>query len=318
MSKTLPKTLVEAIKYFDDPDVCVQYIADIRWPGGPVCPTCSGTEHSYLTTRRLWKCKACKRQFSVKVGTIFEDSSIKLKNWLTAIWLICNSKNGISSYELGRAIGVQQRSAWFMEHRIRLAMQMGSFDRITGEIEVDETFVGGKARNMHKDVRKRKITGTGGKDKTIVVGARERGGKVRATVVPDRSGATLVPFVRDTGDGRSDGLHGRARRLQRARIARVQARSDRPRRGLRPWTRVDERHGELLELAQAWPRRNIRRGQPGAPVPLCRRARVHVQPATPERLRPLPRRTRPRHRTPLDLQRTDHRDLAAAHAARSA
>jgi transposase-like protein len=124
MSKPLPATLVQAIRYFDDIDVCTQYVAEIRWPDGPVCPTCEGREHSYLTTRRLWKCKACKRQFSVKVGTIFEDSSVKLKNWLAAIWLITNSKNGISSYELGKAIGVQQRTAWFMNHRIRLAMQM--------------------------------------------------------------------------------------------------------------------------------------------------------------------------------------------------
>src|SRR5712691_4080046 len=150
MSKPLPQTLVQAIRYFDDIDVCTQFVAEIRWPDGPVCPDCGGTEHSYLTTRRLWKCKACKHQFSVKVGTIFEDSSIKLKNWLTAVWLISNSKNGISSYELGRAIGVHQLSAWFMEHRIRLAMQLGHFDRITGETEVDETFVGGKAKNRHK------------------------------------------------------------------------------------------------------------------------------------------------------------------------
>jgi transposase-like protein len=132
MSKPFPATLVEAIRYFDDIDVCTQFVAEIRWPDGPVCPDCGGMEHSYLTTRRLWKCKACKRQFSVKVGTIFEDSSVKLKNWLAAIWLITNSKKGISSYELGKAIGVQQRTAWFMNHRIRLAMQMGTFERYRG------------------------------------------------------------------------------------------------------------------------------------------------------------------------------------------
>jgi transposase-like protein len=197
----LPKTLVEANKYFDDPDVCVQFVADIRWPDGPVCPTCGGTEHSYLTTRRLWKCKACKRQFSVKVGTIFEDSSIKLKNWLTAIWLICNSKNGISSYELGRAIGVQQRSAWFMEHRIRLAMQIGTFDRITGEVEVDETFVGGKAINKHAhkriDYKKEGKPYTEGK--TIVIGARERNtGKVQAKVIPNRQPKSVQTFIADS------------------------------------------------------------------------------------------------------------------------
>jgi len=201
--KRLPRTLVEAIKYFDDPDTCVEFVAAIRWPDGPICPECGGTEHSYLTTRRLWKCKACKKQFSVKVGTIFEDSSVKLKNWLTAIWLICNSKNGISSYELGRAIGVQQRTAWFMEHRIRLAMQLGHFDAITGETEVDETFVGGKLKNKHKWQREqfqknRKSLADG---KSIVVGAKNREtGKVRAKVVKERGINTLVGFIGETVD----------------------------------------------------------------------------------------------------------------------
>ncbi len=192
----LPRTLLEAVRYFSDLDVCTEYVASLRWPNGPVCPRCGGTEHSYLTTRRLWKCKACKRQFSVKVGTIFEDSPLGLDKWLPSVWLIANSKNGISSHELGRALGVTQKSAWFMLHRIRLAMQTGTFERFDGPVEVDETFIGGKARNMHKDVRARKIHGTGGMDKTTVVGVLERGGDVRAAVVPDRRRVTLHAQVR--------------------------------------------------------------------------------------------------------------------------
>lgn len=146
----LPTTLLEAIRYFSDLDVCVEFVAKLRWPTGPVCPRCKGTEHSYLTTRRLWKCKDCKKQFSVKVGTIFEDSPLGLDKWLPAVWLAANSKNGISSHELARALGTTQKSAWFMLHRIRLAMQMNSRDSLDDEVEVDETFIGGRARNMHK------------------------------------------------------------------------------------------------------------------------------------------------------------------------
>lgn len=193
----LPETLIEAIRYFADLDVCTEFVAQMRWPDGPVCERCGGVEHSYLTTRRLWKCKGCKRQFSVKVGTIFEDSPLGLDKWLPAVWLVANSKNGISSHELGRSLGVTQKSAWSMLHRIRLALQAGGFDKIDGIAEIDETFIGGKARNMHKHVRERKITGTGGKDKAIVVGALERGGKVRAAVAADRTRATLHGYVRD-------------------------------------------------------------------------------------------------------------------------
>ena len=201
-AKRKPQTLLQAVRYFADIDVATTYFADIRWPQGPVCPKCAGLDHSYLTTRRVWKCKACKKQFSVKVGTIFEDSPLGLDKWLPAVWLAANSKNGISSYELGRALGITQTSAWFMLHRIRLAMQTGSFDKLDGEVEVDETLIGGKARNMHKHVRARKITGTGGKDKTAVVGTLKRGSeastsKVRAAVIADTRRDTLQAHVRD-------------------------------------------------------------------------------------------------------------------------
>jgi transposase-like protein len=185
----LPTNLLEAVLYFSDKDVANEFLAKIRWEHGPTCPTCGSLDHSYISTRRIWKCKACKKQYSVKVGTIFEDSPLGLDKWLPAVWLIANSKNGISSHELGRALGTTQKSAWFMLHRIRLAMQTGSFNKFTGPVEVDESFIGGKARNMHKSVKARKITGPGPKDKIVVAGILERGGEVRAR--PDRKAVTL-------------------------------------------------------------------------------------------------------------------------------
>jgi transposase-like protein len=119
MSKNAkPTSLIEAIRYFSDLDVCTELVANLRWPDGPGCPRCGSTEYSYLTTRRLWKCKGCKKQYSVKLGTIFEDSPLGLDKWLPAVWLIANSKNGISSHELARSLGVTQKSAWFMLHRM--------------------------------------------------------------------------------------------------------------------------------------------------------------------------------------------------------
>ncbi len=197
-TKRLPTNLLEAVRYFSDLDIATDFVAKMRWPNGPVCPRCEGTEHSYITTRRLWKCKSCKRQFSVKVGTIFEDSALGLDKWLPAVWLIANSKNGISSHELGRALGTTQKSAWFMLHRIRLAMQTGTFEKFSGIVEVDETYIGGKARNMHKAERARKITGTGVKDKAKVLGMIERGGMVRAEVITDIKRSTLQGRVHDS------------------------------------------------------------------------------------------------------------------------
>src|SRR5438270_3347452 len=134
--------VLEAIRYFGDIDVATKFVADLRWPRGPVCPRCGSVEHSYISTRRIWKCNACKRQFSVKVGTIFEDSALGLDKWLPAIWLAANSKNGISSHELARSLGTTQKSAWFMLHRIREAMRRGSVEKFSGKVEIDETLVG--------------------------------------------------------------------------------------------------------------------------------------------------------------------------------
>ncbi|MGD0567229.1 MAG: IS1595 family transposase [Candidatus Sulfotelmatobacter sp.] len=194
-----PKSLQEAIVYFSNPDNCIDYLAIRRWPDGRVvCPTCSSDKVKFNPARRLWQCSTHhpKRQFSIKVGTVMEDSAIPLDKWMTAAWMVTNCKNGVSSYEIARDVKVTQKSAWFMLHRIRLAMQDDFFgSKLGGEVEVDETFIGGKARNMHLSKRQRRITGTGGKDKTAVMGMMERGGKVRATVVPNRRKAALQAEV---------------------------------------------------------------------------------------------------------------------------
>jgi transposase-like protein len=195
-----PKSLQEAIVYFSNPDNCIDYLAIRRWPNGiVVCPTCGSVKVKFSEKRRTWTCSAhhAKREFSIKIGTVMEDSPIPLDKWMTATWLVTNCKNGISSYEIARGVKVTQKSAWFMLHRIRLAMQDDFFgSKLGGEVEVDETFIGGKARNMHVSERKRRITGTGGKDKTAVVGILERGGKVRASVIPNRRRKVLHEEVR--------------------------------------------------------------------------------------------------------------------------
>src|SRR5258708_16312833 len=180
-----PKTLQEAILYFADTNNCIDYLAARRWKDGIVCPTCGSIDVSFVASRRLWQCKTRhpKAQFSIKVGTIFEDSPITLDKWLLAMWMLANCKNGVSSYEISRATGISQKSTWFMLQRIRLSFQDEKSTKLSGEVEVDETFIGQKARNMHKDVRERKITGTGGKNQTVVMGIIERGGNVRAMVV---------------------------------------------------------------------------------------------------------------------------------------
>lgn len=198
-TQSSPKTLLEAVNFFADYENCRKFLMDARWPDGVVrCPTCGSDHVRYMEKTRRWKCygKHARPQFTLKVGTVFEDSPIPLEKWLPTLWLIVNYKNGISSYELGRALGVTQKSAWFMLHRLRLAMQTGSIMKFKGEVEVDETFIGGKARNMHKQARIRRITGTGGKDKTPVVGILERGGRVRTTVVKNRKKSTLDAIVR--------------------------------------------------------------------------------------------------------------------------
>ena len=195
-----PKSLQEAIVYFSNPDNCIDYLAVRRWPNGVLCPNCGSGSVSFNAKRRTWKCASHhpKREFSVKVGTIFEDSPIPLDKWMTATWMLTNCKNGVSSYEIARDVKVTQKSAWFMLHRIRLAMQDDFFgSKLGGEVEVDKTFIGGKARNMHLSERKRRISGTGGADKTVVFGMLERGGRVRAKVMPNRKMEMVQPEIRE-------------------------------------------------------------------------------------------------------------------------
>jgi hypothetical protein len=201
METRTPKTLLDAVRYFSDPDVCLQMMVKVRWPNGVTCPTCGSDKVSFLVNQRRWQCstKHPKRQFSAKVGTIFEDSPIGLDKWLPVVWLLTNCKNGISSYEVARDLGVTQKTGWFMLQRVRLAMQAGSFwDKLEGEIEADETFIGGLARNMHKD-KKAKITGTGGtgSGKAVVMGLLDRHSKqVRLVHVADTKAGTLQGVIR--------------------------------------------------------------------------------------------------------------------------
>ncbi|MDX6499824.1 MAG: hypothetical protein QOG23_3084 [Blastocatellia bacterium] len=192
-----PKTLQQAIIYFSDAKNCNDFMVAMRWPDGQVqCPRCGSENVTYLETARVWKCysKHPKAKFSLKVGTIFEDSPLGLDKWFTAMWLIANCKNGISSYELARHLGITQKAAWHVNHRIRLAMQNGSLNKLSGHVEVDETFIGGKARNMHKSILAKRVAqfATPHTDrnqnigKVAVMGLLDRQtGEVRTTVIPN-------------------------------------------------------------------------------------------------------------------------------------
>ena len=178
----------------------MSYLVARRWPNGVTCPTCGRADVSYVAARRVWQCKTRhpKAQFSVKVGTIMEDSAISLDKWLTAIWMQTSMKNGVSSWEIHRSLGITQKCAWHMLHRIRLALQDPSTGgKLSGDVEVDETFIGAKARNMHKDVKARRIKGTGPEGKAIVAAVLERGGRVRAKVVETRRKHELQAMVRE-------------------------------------------------------------------------------------------------------------------------
>ena len=202
-----PKTLQEAIVYFSDPDRAHDYAVKLRWPdGNVVCPRC-GSDKNYAiqaktktgAPRRLWLCRGCDRQFTIKVGTIFEDSALGIDEWMTAFWMLVNCKNGVSSMEIHRALGITQKSAWFMLQRLRTALHNRKFGFSTklggpdSEVEADETFVGGLTKNMHKS-RKLRLIQQGGihGGKTIVQGILDRNvRKVRAAVVPDIKRETL-------------------------------------------------------------------------------------------------------------------------------
>lgn len=202
-----PKTLMEAVRYFADADRTLAMAVSLRWPGGVHCPTCGRTDVRFIATRRLWECKEkhARKQFSAKVGTIFEDSALPLDKWFVAIWAIANCKNGISSYELARAIGVTQKTGWFMLHRIRVAMDAGSLDKMGGVVESDETYIGGLAKNMHAHKREARITKANASDKAAVMGILQRGdgtspSRVHARVIKDANARVLQGAVREMVD----------------------------------------------------------------------------------------------------------------------
>jgi transposase-like protein len=193
-------TLQEAIIHFSDFENCRKLMIELRWPDGVVkCPHCGSAKVTYLAKARVWKCYSGHKKptFSLKTGTIFEDSPLGLDKWLAALWLVVNCKNGISSCEVARDLSITQKSAWFMMHRIRLALQDKDGGKLGGEVEVDETFIGGLSRNMHVSKRREKIMGTGGRDKVAVLGILKRKGKVRTSVVPDVTRLTLRGKVLD-------------------------------------------------------------------------------------------------------------------------
>lgn len=206
-----PKSLQQAILYFAKPENCREYMAVRRWPDGVSCPRCGSKNVIFLEKYNRWHCreKHSAPQFTLKTGTIFEDSPIGLDKWLTAMWMVVNCKNGVSSWEIHRSIKVTQKTAWFMLHRIRLALQETSKVKLGGpgtECEVDETFIGGKARNMHKSKRLKLSSGTGmqgGHGKAIVMGMLERDGQVRARVIPDRKKDALRSGISDSIDAGS-------------------------------------------------------------------------------------------------------------------
>jgi len=197
----VPDTMLQAVRQFADPQNAHDFFVQIRWPNGVACPRmgCGSAAVAYLAKQRRWYCNDCKRQFSAKVGTIFEDSPIGLDKWLPAIWLIASNRNGISSYEIARGLHVTQKTAWFMLHRIRTAMLSDASDPFTGTVEADETYVGGKWENKPKRVRqatdsKAKVWNS----KAAVFGIVQQGGRVRAWAVGDIKHRTLLPKLRES------------------------------------------------------------------------------------------------------------------------
>jgi transposase-like protein len=207
-TENYPKTLMQAVQYFADLDRAQDFFVQIRWPDGVTCPTCGSKDVHYLANQRRWKCRSehPRRQFSAKVGTLFEDSPLGLDKWLVAVWLEVNAKNSISSYELHRALGITQKSAWFMLHRVRLALKRGSFEKIGGQnriVEADETYVGGKSHFMSDSRRAKTIKGGGSAGKAIVMGLLERKGsrnplsRVIAKVIPQPDAANIHGTIYD-------------------------------------------------------------------------------------------------------------------------
>jgi transposase-like protein len=200
----IPKTLLQAVRYFANPDTCEEFMREIKWHGNePNCPQCGSSRIGEIKTRRMLQCKSCRKQFSSTVGTMFEDSPLSLDKWFVAVWAIANCKNGISSHELSRTIGVSQRTAWFMLHRIRVAMDCADGDKFDGTSEMDTTYVGGKAANMHTKRREQLIQGRGAVGKTAVHGILQRGtdsrtSRVNAAVIGDNGAISTMSHIKQT------------------------------------------------------------------------------------------------------------------------
>lgn len=206
MDVKTPSTLREAITHFSDIDNCIAYMVFKRWSAGVTCPSCGSAKVSYQAKNRRWQCGSHhpKRLFTIKTGTILEDSPLGLDKWLPVIWLVTNCKNGVSSWEIHRAVGVTQKTGWFMLQRARLALQGKNGGKLSGEIEADESFIGGKARNMHAHKRAEKIHGRGPDGKAIVAAVLERGGEIRAKVVKTRRKADVQALVRENVEAGSN------------------------------------------------------------------------------------------------------------------
>ncbi len=270
-----PTTLLQAVAFFSDPECAFQYAVKLRWPNGVACPRvgCGSAAVQFISTRKLWRCKDCKRQFSVKVGTIFEDSPIPFTKWLPAIWLLANTKNGTSSWELHRALGVTQKTAWFMFHRIREAMKTDDGAAFTGEVEADETFVGGKTRtNYFSKSGFRKLKHGPATGKTTVFGMVQRSeqkkkSRVRAFVVPNHKASVLLPKIYSNVKSRIGSLH---RRLAFVSPSGSGLRScvRRSFDHLRRRSRAYELHRELLVVPQAHNQGDVHRPAPVPPRPL--------------------------------------------------
>jgi len=198
-----PVTLQDVVTYFADKDAAHAFAVAMRWPDGVFCPFCQCCENNYIATRRIWKCKGCKKQFSVRLGTIFEDSPIPLSKWFVAVWMLSNCKNGVSSYELHRALDVTQKTAWFMLHRVRAAIKAKSFDKkLAGIVEADECFIGGLFKNMHEKKREAiRAANTpkkrGGIGKTIVQAVLERDGEIRAQIIESVELEPRLAFLKE-------------------------------------------------------------------------------------------------------------------------
>lgn len=269
-----PKTLLEAVGYFKNEYNCIRYLAAIRWPDGIVkCPICGSDRVGFLETQKRYQCsnRHSKRQFSVKVGTVMEDSPIGLDKWLPVLWLIANCRNGISSCEIHRDLGVTQKTAWFMLQRVRLAMQDDKKGgKLSGEIEIDESWIGGKARNMHKAAKVKKLEGKGGgySHKIGVQGLLQRGGHIRAHVINDSTMPTLVPKVQENIE---KGAHVYTDELKSYFGLQAEYEHDviKSHRDVREWSDPLERSGEFLEPLKTWLGRYLCERRAVSFVPLC-------------------------------------------------